>query len=522
MGGHPGAAMMQGMHPGVSGPQVTGPMVTGMPPGPGTPAPGGPIQQAHAMAHLGSAQQAMFQQHNPQMNFGLHPQAAQHQNIMARQRQQMIQAQQAQQAQQHGIPVSMPNGQAINQAQFAQIRHNAQASGMNLPMQQQIQIMQAQAQHQQQQQQQQQQPHNLQQAQQQQQLIAQQQAHQAAMQAQQQQQQQRQVAAQQMQLSQSQEPNTQPPQSQSTPAPQPPPQIQRPPNLQQQQQQPLQGQPQGQNANNQQPQQQQGQAMQQQREQQMTQQDALNQQKVAAMNMQRNMQEMQKPMVGVSILRLVQYQDHLGNPERPDELDYWESFVAKFFSPEGVLRQQLWNSKNKGDKTYRIEYPSLPRFYLAHFTGGIDQIWMSVLGASEKALVHAGHHTVWSGMASTKYAYKNGNAVITMGQVKVNFDSENRIELLDITTTSWKEYVPLLTPKSPPDQKESPKINKTIKRQQPKPAPSPPSPPIPESKVNEYGVPKPLMQFLEVGLPPSGSSFERANLYARWQKSSLQ
>jgi hypothetical protein len=41
IGGHPGAGMMQGMHPGVSGPQVIGPMVTGMPPGPGTPAPGG-------------------------------------------------------------------------------------------------------------------------------------------------------------------------------------------------------------------------------------------------------------------------------------------------------------------------------------------------------------------------------------------------------------------------------------------------------------------------------------------------
>jgi len=60
---------MQAMHPGASGPQVTqGPMVTGMPLGPGTPAPGGPMQNAHAMAHLGPGQQQMFQQHNPQAN----------------------------------------------------------------------------------------------------------------------------------------------------------------------------------------------------------------------------------------------------------------------------------------------------------------------------------------------------------------------------------------------------------------------------------------------------------------------
>src|ERR1700733_1172833 len=102
MGGHPGAGIMQGMHPGVSGPQVTGPMVTGMAPGPGTPAPGGPMPQAHAMAHLATPP-AMFQ-HNPQMNYGIHPQAAQHQ--LARQRQQMLQAQQAH-------PVSMPNTQGI-------------------------------------------------------------------------------------------------------------------------------------------------------------------------------------------------------------------------------------------------------------------------------------------------------------------------------------------------------------------------------------------------------------------------
>jgi hypothetical protein len=229
----------------------------------------------------------------------------------------------------------------------------------------------------------------------------------------------------------------------------------------------------------------------------MAQQEALNQHKVAAMNMQ----SMPKPIAGLSILRLVQYQNDLGTPERPDELDYWESFVAKFFSPEGVLRQQLWNSKSKGDKTYRIEYPSLPRFYLAHFLGGIQQIWMSVLGASEKALVHAGHHTVWSVMASTKYAYKNGSVVVTLGRVKVNFDSENRIELLDISTSDWKEYIPremIVPPKSPPDQKESPRFNKN-KRQPQKLVPSPPSPPIPDTRVNEYGVPKPLMQYLEVG-----------------------
>lgn len=63
---HPGAGMVQQVHPGVSapgGPQVTqgGPMMGGMPPGAGTTAPGGPVQ-AHALSHLNPAQAHLFQQ----------------------------------------------------------------------------------------------------------------------------------------------------------------------------------------------------------------------------------------------------------------------------------------------------------------------------------------------------------------------------------------------------------------------------------------------------------------------------
>lgn len=387
----------------------------------------------------------------------------------------------------------MPNAQAINHAQLTQMRA-AQANAMNLPMQQ-IQAMQA-VHHPQQ-------AHNMQQMQQhQQQLIAaQQQAQQAALHAQQ-----RQAAAQQMQISHSQEQNTQQPQSQTTPAPQTAPQPQQQPTPQastQQSQpaQPQQGQP---SANQQQPpqqqqtqqQQQQGQVMQQQREQQMAQQEAINQQKA---NQVMRMQQLQKPIVGLSILRLVQYQDHLGKPEKPDDLEYWQGFVAKFFSPEGVVRQQLYNNSTHADKRFRIEYPSLPRFYRAHFSGGIKQIWMSVLGAAEKNL-NTGGHTVWSDTASTKYVYNNDNVIITSGSLRVNFDAENRIEYLDITMTKWVEYVPRLAlqVQEPVDQKQSPKTNKNLKRQASKPAPPQPGISVPDSIATEYGVPRLVVQFLEV------------------------
>ena len=239
--------------------------------------------------------------------------------------------------------------------------------------------------------------------------------------------------------------------------------------------------------------------MQQQREQQMVQQEAqLNQQKASSINMQQRMQ--QKPMIGVSILRLVQYQDHLGNPERPNSLEFWENFVRTFFSTEGVLLQQLYNTSDGSDKKYRVGFPSLPRFYHAHFTGGIKQIWMSVLGANEHALPTGGH-TVSSKYASTKYVYENDNSIVTMGEVHVNFDPENKIELLDIQTKNWTEYIPRLAlqPSELPDHKLSPKLNKNMNRKQQKSQPPPPAITIPDTKANAHGIPLALMQFLEVG-----------------------
>lgn len=78
--GHPGhmvgqpGGMMQGMHPGVSGPQVTqGPGVTGMPQGVGM-GTGVGVPSAHAMSHLGPSQaQFIHQQQNMAANCKFSP-----------------------------------------------------------------------------------------------------------------------------------------------------------------------------------------------------------------------------------------------------------------------------------------------------------------------------------------------------------------------------------------------------------------------------------------------------------------
>lgn len=478
MGGPPGPGMMQGMHPGVSGPQVTqGPMVTGMPQGPGTPAPGPMHNGSMAMAHLGP-QQHMFQQQNPQMaGFGQMPMNSQQQAML---RQQMMQRMQAQQ--QGQMPMGMPNNPGFNQAQM-------KMAGMPMHQQQQMQANQQQ---------------NMQQLAHQQRIMQahhqQQQAanHAAALAVQHQQRQQQ--ASQQMQLTRSQEQQTsQPPQSHPTPAPQNqgPPQSQPTPQNQPPQPQPKpQSQPQPATSQAANPP---AQIVKQNENEEEVQ---IKQQDLAAAAMMQDMPKEQM-MIGHSILQLVMFQDSLASPERPDDLSYWEEVIRKYFAIGGLLKQQFLSPRNNIDKSFQLQYPSLARFYHAHFGSGIRQILLQSYDHVQ-GRTPSGHMVVNSSSASLTYVFHNDIRVTTQGELSVIFDESNKIIRFDLLTHRWQEYIPktLLMPSSP-EQKQSPKMNKNIKKmqQQGKGSNSGNSGlNIPSSGIGEWGVPNRLIAFLEVSL----------------------
>ncbi|KKK26003.1 hypothetical protein AOCH_000459, partial [Aspergillus ochraceoroseus] len=549
--------MVQQMHPGVSapgGPQVTqgGPMMGGMPPGAGTTGPGGPVQ-AHALSHLGP-QAHLFQQGPYAQNFAGNPHLMQqhHQQLLRQrmmfQQQQQQQAQQAQQQQpqqqppqqpqqqqqQHaGLPVSLPNGtQALNAAQMVAMQGNPAMRPTNLQMQQLQQMSHGQAQ-------------NLQQ---QQHLFAMQQA-QAQAQAQQAQQaqqvQQQNVAGQpghgtpqqrpapqpqglhdaqsvtpqpqpgplphqgsstpqpnpsQIAPSQPPQPQAVVPQPQQTPNPPPQqlPQSQQPgPQMQQQQAQP---QAQQLQAQRQPPQPQQGQPGLPQPP--MTAQEAQlkaqqqQQQNNAALMMQQRM-----ALKGATILCLNNFAEHLSNFQSRGEahdLLYWQSFVDRFYSPTGVLRQGVYNPQ-AGSKQFEIATPALARYYMTQFTSGIRQIQMLIEGARERDSPNGGH-IVESPKASFIYWFTNDAQLFATGTLRAHFDFQNKIEMLDIVIMNHNEYLPrsqLQALEVLPDQKQSPKVSKNMgKRAQQKQAQ--PSFTLPESMVTANGVPTPVMSFLEV------------------------
>jgi hypothetical protein len=107
--------------------------------------------------------------------------------------------------------------------------------------------------------------------------------------------------------------------------------------------------------------------------------------------------------------------------------------------------------------------------------------------------------------------------LVATGTLKAHFDADQKIELLDFTTNSHDEYIPVRqmisaarpwhewqkewkAMNSPPDGKQSPEMNKKTKT---KPMKSPAQPPPdfdpPESRVkSNMGITPSVFQFLEV------------------------
>lgn len=509
MGG-PGPQMM---HPGVSGAQVSqgGPMVTGMPQGAPTPAPG-PMPNAHALSHLGPQQQ-MFPQGHPGQIQQFNP-MLQHQIQMQAQRQaQQRQLMQQQMQGQHGhIPVTMPNGaQGMTPQQFAALRGQ-------MPVQPGMQFQQIQGGGN---------PQQMHNPQHQQQIMAAQQQAQAqqAFAVQQAALHQQQAAqARNNQMMQEQNATTQAPQPQPTPAPQaapppqptPQPQVSQPPSAQppqQQQQQnaPAQPQNQGQQPPPQpQPQGQQGQggpsvptSQPGQNPQQAAQESQMQQQKMAMASQMR--QPIMATMRGASILRVIQFCDHLSqsssDTEKSSKLDTWQQFVSMFFTPEGVLRQQLWNSRDSGDKRYQLSVAALPRFYWSHFTSGIKHMDIHLERARESDLPSGGHMV--EGRTTVSYVFENDSRLISFGNLKAHLDVHSKIEILDLSTRKHVEYLPRplveASVEKSPEQKSSPEINKKLKRAQKQAAQAAAATvTLPPSRVTkEWGVTSSVLQFFE-------------------------
>ncbi|KAL8809648.1 MAG: hypothetical protein Q9200_003233 [Gallowayella weberi] len=260
---------------------------------------------------------------------------------------------------------------------------------------------------------------------------------------------------------------------------------------------------------------QQSQAQQQHQAQQQAQAQAhhAQQQAAAAMAQPRMQNATQNAMKGASVLKLIYFGDQLGNfstRKQPNDLNFWHSFVDRFFSHSGVIRQQLYYSSDQSTKQYEISpTPTLARYYWMHFKSGIQNMQMIVERFREVDLPNGGH-SVTSEKTSFIHWLANGHQLISSGGLRVQFDHQGKIDVLEILTTSHKEYVPreqlLRAATESPEMKHSPNQSKAAgkkgaqqRQKQPQTAPEQgPVAAVPQSIINVSGVTPAVQQFLEV------------------------
>ncbi|KAI1078606.1 LIM-domain binding protein-domain-containing protein [Whalleya microplaca] len=317
------------------------------------------------------------------------------------------------------------------------------------------------------------------------------------------------------------QPNSQGPQRAPTPAGSQPNQPQSQGPNPAQTSQPQQPQAQGQPQNNQQ-----NQAQHQQPNPQLLQ--AAHHQQQLANNLQQMQQQQQQKndgMKGHCLLKLLQFGEHLSgyipNPRVKDDITYWNSFVAQFFSPRGVFRLSLFctstdpSTEEHTDKQYEITRPALPRYFHTHYQSGIKRINLTFeKGTSDKPLPN-GCHFIENPKTSLTYWFDSSHVVAT-GTLRAQFDSEQKLELLEFITAGHEEFhsrkmvIEAALPAhswvkewmkvNGQDSRLSPEMSKKGK---PKLLKSPPNPPpdidLPQSAVKQnMGITEAVFQFLEI------------------------
>ncbi|KAG5934748.1 hypothetical protein E4U53_000601 [Claviceps sorghi] len=271
-------------------------------------------------------------------------------------------------------------------------------------------------------------------------------------------------------------------------------------------------------------------------------------------------QQRREGMKGQCLLKLMQFSEHLsGFPgiklihvkgaKGKDDLSYWNSFVARFFSVNGVFRYSLHMTDDDEtmDKLYEIAYAAIPRYFHTHFGSGVRNMQLIMdKGLTDRPLP-GDFHCIENQRASLVYWFESGSHVrpplrvsfgsagttrmrhritnhvateqlVATGTLRVQFDNEQKMELFEFITTGHEEYVSrkqVIEAAKPahewlkewrklnsPDGKTSPEMSKKTKSRQLKsPQTYPPQVllDIPDSAVNRSkGVTPAVHQFLEI------------------------
>ncbi|EQK98185.1 Topoisomerase II-associated protein PAT1 [Ophiocordyceps sinensis CO18] len=202
-----------------------------------------------------------------------------------------------------------------------------------------------------------------------------------------------------------------------------------------------------------------------------------------------------------------------------DDLSYWNMFVGRFFSANGVFRHSLHfgDGEDTTNKQYEIAYPAIARYFHTHYASGVKSMQLILdRGMTDRPLA-ADSHCMENARASFVYWFETGSHLVATGTLRAHFDTELKFELLEFFTTGHEEYISrkqVIDAAKPAhmwfkewhkanaqDGKQSPEMSKKSKAKQLKsPQTQPPEVlvDLPDSAVNSKGVTEAVHQFLEI------------------------
>lgn len=96
-----------------------------------------------------------------------------------------------------------------------------------------------------------------------------------------------------------------------------------------------------------------------------------------------------------------------------DDLSYWNSFVSRFFSTNGVFRHTLHiiDADETTDKQYEIAYPAIARYFHTNFSSGVRNMQLVMNKGTTDRPLPADCHFIENTQASLVYWFETGSHV---------------------------------------------------------------------------------------------------------------
>ncbi|KAK9764714.1 hypothetical protein K7432_007583 [Basidiobolus ranarum] len=194
---------------------------------------------------------------------------------------------------------------------------------------------------------------------------------------------------------------------------------------------------------------------------------------------------------GAAVYKLIQYGEFLAPRPESDKLDIeqWRKFIQNFYVETGSMKYTIRNIQFKDTRSFELSASLLPRYYVVNFESGVTGINLLMKNPREFVLP-TGSHVVECSRTSFIYHFNSGIQITANGILKGTFTPQLKIEQLEFHTSQHNELIPRSLLPNPllythnQDSKGG-STNEAVLD-------------LPETPVNEYGVPPKAMRCLEI------------------------